>query len=684
MAALSRTDQEFLEQIRLIITEHISNEQFGVSELATRAGMSRSNLLRKVKKLTNLSVSQFIREERLKQAMELLKTSSYNVSEVSYQVGFGSTSYFIKCFRDYYGFSPGEAGKQAAPGKPAVSKQSRIVLKPPVIVLALLLPVLIILAILTWPGSSREEGIEKSIAVLPFKNESEDASNTHLVNGLMEAVLNNLQRIEDLRVISRTSVEKYRDNPQVIPEIARELNVGYLVEGSGQKSGDRILLNIQLIDAATDRQLWAGQYERKVEDIFALQNEIAQRIAAEVQAVITPEEAARIEKVPTENIEAYDLFLQGREYMEKGGDDNLTEAISLFREAIALDPGFALAHANISLSYYFMDVYQAEKRYTAQINSYADRAMLLDPGHELSLIAKGLYYISSGAYEMAVPYLERGLELNPNSLLLINILSDFYTSVIPNTEKYLEYALKALRLEFPSADSVTTSFSYLHIANAFIQTGFTGQAMQYVKRSLAFNPDNLYSVYVKAYISYAEHRDLNKLKSDLLAALSVDSTRLDIVQEVAKTYYYLRDFETAYAYYEAFNRAREQYKLDIYPNEDAKIAVTCDKVGRKEEAKKYFDRFLLYAEQDHSLYRNLSISAYYAYHGDTVQALNYMELFTNESDFQYWILLFFEMDPLVDHISQLPEFKVLFKKITSTFWDQHEAIRSSLEKQGLI
>lgn len=684
MGELSKAEQEFLEQITAIVREQLSNEQFGVSELASKAGMSRSNLLRKVKKLTKLSVSQFIREERLKRSMELLKSSSYNVSEISYQVGFGSTSYFIKCFHDFYGYPPGEAGKRSEINKPEDKGKRRIPAKNLFVFAAFFILAGLVFAIVFWPGNRKVEHIEKSIAVLPFKNESEDASNTYLVNGLMEAVLNNLQRIEDLRVISRTSVEKYRDNPQVISEIARELNVGYLVEGSGQKVGDRILLNIQLIDASTDRHLWAGRYERKVEDIFALQNEIAQSIAAEVKAIITPEEAAQLEKVPTDNIEAYDLFLQGREYMYLGGDENLFKAISLYKEALELDPGFALAHANIAICYYFLDAYQVEKRYSNEINSYADRAMLLDPDLEQSLIAKGIYYINSKEYELALPYLERGLELNPNSIVLINILSDFYTSVIPNTEKYLEYALKALRLEFPSTDSVAVSFSYLHLANAFIQTGFTDEAMKYANKSLAFNPDNLYSIYVKAYISFAMHRDLRTLQADLLEALSIDSTRLDILQEVAKTYYYMRDFETAYEYYNAFNQARELYNLDIYRNENAKIALTCDKLGKKEEAKKYFDSFLNYAEQDHSLYRNLSLSAYYAYHGEMEKALNYMKLFTEETDFQYWILLFYNIDPLVDTISQLPEFKALFEKITSTFWDLHNEIESSLEKQGLI
>jgi len=259
MAELNKSEQAFLDQITSIIQDQISNEQFGVSELAAKVGMSRSNLLRKVKKLTSLSVSQFIRQERLKQGMEILKSSAYTVSEVSYQVGFSSTSYFIKCFHDFYGYPPGKASKHDENRKTEVVKRSIIPGKRWFIVGILLLLLALVFAIVFWPGSDKQEYTNKSIAVLPFKNESEDASNTYLVNGLMESVMNNLQRIEDLRVISRTSVEKYRDNPQVIAEIARELNVGYLVEGSGQKVGDRILLNIQLIDASTDRHLWAGQ-----------------------------------------------------------------------------------------------------------------------------------------------------------------------------------------------------------------------------------------------------------------------------------------------------------------------------------------------------------------------------------------------------------------------------------------
>ena len=273
-------ENEFISRITAIIEENITNEQFGVSELAREIGMSRSNLLRKIKKLTNLSVSQFIRQVRLKNAMEMLKENSANVSEVSYRVGFSSTSYFIKCFREFYGYPPGEVGKQrgnqAEPDKGGTPGKKRIAIISGVFILLLSGALLIFVVNSDEPVPS---GQEKSIAVLPFKNDSNDSTNIYIINGLMESLLDNLQSIEDLRVISRTSVEKYRHNPLTIPEIARELNVSYLVEGSGQKIGNQILLNIQLIEASTDKHLWAERYKREATDIFELQLEVATSIA---------------------------------------------------------------------------------------------------------------------------------------------------------------------------------------------------------------------------------------------------------------------------------------------------------------------------------------------------------------------------------------------------------------------
>ena len=247
MPEFNHLEKDFLSKITQIIEENLSNEKFGVSELANKIAMSRSNLLRKVKKATNLSVSQFISQVRLKNAMELLKQSSFTVSEISYEVGFSSVSYFIKCFHDFYGYPPGEVGKKNDPKEEA--PQYKPIKQRKKVLLFITVPfvtLLILFFIFYNPFTSKQKELEKSIAVLPFINDSDDSSNVYIINGLMESILNNLQKIENLRVISRTSVEKYRNTNKTIPEIAKELNVSYFVEGSGQKIGDKILLNVQL------------------------------------------------------------------------------------------------------------------------------------------------------------------------------------------------------------------------------------------------------------------------------------------------------------------------------------------------------------------------------------------------------------------------------------------------------
>ena len=212
MSNTSKNRSEFIQKAEVIVLEHISNEQFGVSELAEAMNMSRSNLLRKIKKETQLSASQFIRQVRLAKSMELLKQHSFTVSEVSYKVGFGSTSYFIKCFREFYGYPPGEAGKIKIEDEP-IEEQPSLFKKYRWLFLGAASVMLIVLSVFLFMKKDSEPiQAEKSIAVLPFKNESSDSLNLYFVNGLMESSLNNLQKIGDLRVISRTSVEKYMNS----------------------------------------------------------------------------------------------------------------------------------------------------------------------------------------------------------------------------------------------------------------------------------------------------------------------------------------------------------------------------------------------------------------------------------------------------------------------------------------
>ncbi len=193
--------------------------------------------------------------------------------------------------------------------------------------------------------------LEKSIAVLPFINDSPDQENTYFINGVMEEILNNLQKIKDLRIISRTSVEQYRGQKKPISEIAKELGVNYIVEGSGQKYGNAFRLRAQLIMAEHESHLWGESFQQKiteVEDIFNIQTKIAETIADELKAVITPEEKQLIEKVPTSNNEAYEAYLKGRFYLQNVNQNNLDVAQKHFELAKEKDPAFAYAYAGIA------------------------------------------------------------------------------------------------------------------------------------------------------------------------------------------------------------------------------------------------------------------------------------------------------------------------------------------------
>ncbi|HCD52228.1 MAG TPA: AraC family transcriptional regulator [Balneolaceae bacterium] len=683
--------EDFISKITTIIEKKAGDEQFGVSELADAMNMSRSNLLRKIKAATGRSASQYIRRVRLEIAMEMLKEEEFTVSEISWKVGFVSTSYFIKCFREEFGYPPGEVGKQQpelltnvevseAEDREASGYLNKVVALAAVIVLTLSIG---------WAVADRvksdspKEGTEKSIAVLPFKNESSDSSNVYFINGLMESTLSNLQKIEDLRVISRTSVEKFRNSTQTIPEIAEELNTRYLVEGSGQKVGDKVLLHIQLIDAYTDRHVWAEQYSREIADVFSLQNEVATKIATSIEAIITPSEMEQIDKIPTDDLQAYDYYLQAMEHFHRQNKEGLEIAIPLFEKAIERDPEFALAYADLAISYYFLEIYQIDKQYTDLLNLNADKALLYDPKSAESLIAKAFYYMQVGEYRLAVPHLEKALEYNPNSSAVIQTLADLYARYIPNTEKYLEYALKGNQLEIAANDSIQQSYLYLHLSNAFIQNGFVDEAQKYINLSLDYNPNNEFR-YLKPFVTYAKDHDMKKMIRQLVQEFERDTTRLDIMQEIGKAYFFEHQFDSSYIYYSKFVRDRERFGLQIFPNENAKISYVFGKVGETDKAAELFADYEAFCKEDESIYQSINRALLFAHKGEIEQGMEQLKEFAAQNNYQYWVVLFLEDDPLIDPLKSHPDFENTIQRIKDRFRENKATLEEKLEEKGLM
>lgn len=499
----------------------------------------------------------------------------------------------------------------------------------------------------------------------------------------MESTLSKLQKIKDLRVISRSSVEKYRKTDKTIPEMAEELNVNYFVTGSGQKIGDQVLLNIQLIEASTDRQIWTEQYNSKVVDIFDLQNEVAQKIVGSIEVIVTPAELELIERKPTENLQAYDYYLQALDPYYSRTHAGLLQAIGLFEKAIEQDPEFAQAYANIAISYYLLEMFQIEKQHTEKINSYADKALLYDPKSAQSLIAKAFYYIQTKDYQLALPHLKKALEYNPNSSLAVQMLADFYFRLVPDSDKYLEYALKAVQLNVAPNDSVTQSYIYLQLSNALVSSGFIDEALKYINMSLNYNAENYFAPHLKAMIQFAKDGNIDDATNLLLKEWNKDSNRLDILQDIAKLLYVQENYDSAYVYFKIFVEAREKNGQDIYVQENAKIAVVYKKMGFDTKAEELFSDYSDYCDADYSSYKSANLLIKYAYEGKTDQAIEQLRIFSDVDNYQYWFLLI-EGEPLLKPLKSHPDFESIIQKIKDRFWENQARLKESLEEEGLI
>ena len=250
----------------------------------------------------------------------------------------------------------------------------------------------VLLSLRTQNSLSNSGTPEKSIAVLPFENRSEDKANAYFADGIQDEILTRLSNIADLKVISRTSTKQYQSKPANLREIAKQLGVANILEGSVQKVADQVRVNVQLLNAQTDSHLWADIYDRKVTDILGVESEIAKAIAASLQAKLTGREQQALAVKPTNNSEAYDAYLRGLAFEARNDDPR--KAISSYEQAVKLDPNFALAWARLSRGHALLYLrepgdFTAARRDAAQ--NALDRAQKLQPNLPETLLALGYY-----------------------------------------------------------------------------------------------------------------------------------------------------------------------------------------------------------------------------------------------------------------------------------------------------
>jgi TolB-like protein/Tfp pilus assembly protein PilF len=265
-------------------------------------------------------------------------------------------------------------------------------------------------------SSSSNELSPKSIAVLPFDNLSEEKGNAYFAEGIQDEILTRLAKVADLKVISRTSTQRFKSAPEDLPEIAKQLGVTNILEGRVQKANDQVRVNVQLINAMTDAHLWAETYDRKLVDIFAVESEIAKSVADALQVKLTGSEKSSITKAPTENPEAYELYLRGRFFWNKRSGVELRKAIEYFNQAIAKDPNYALAYAGLADSYLLLPNYGSASTQEAVPPARAalKKALELDDSLAEAHASSGLLDLIEVHLDRAIAELERAIELKPN------------------------------------------------------------------------------------------------------------------------------------------------------------------------------------------------------------------------------------------------------------------------------
>ena len=341
----------------------------------------------------------------------------------------------------------------------------------------------------------------KSIAVLPFENLSADKNNAYFADGMQDMILTKLADIGGLRVMSRTATLKYRSHPDDLGHIARQLRVATFLEGSVQKAGNQVLINVQLIDARSGSHLWAQAYKRNLDDIFGVEGEVAQKIAAALNSKLSPAEQRDVAVVPTRNPDAYDAYLRGKHDLDQGEEESnyaarLPSAIESFQRAVKLDPDFALAWAALATSQVrqALHVYDHRQAALREAEANARRALKLAPRlpeAHYAMATVQLFGYNHG--QAARQQLQQALKLRPNYVEALRRMADIELFNAGNLVNALKLAKRAFALDPNNVDSV------IRLSVSYQELGYFDQARTLARRTLALAPENALAYWVLSY-----------------------------------------------------------------------------------------------------------------------------------------------------------------------------------------
>lgn len=467
---LSNTEIVLLDKINQLIDENLDNQSFTSDTICKEFGLSRSQLFRLIKESSDLSISLYIRQRKLQKAKELLVNSELKISEITYAVGIDSPQSFSKFFTQQYNISPTEFRKNLT--KPAEDtpqelpeiEKIREAVQPPmknrkpnywaISMISISLLVLSI-GVYWWQSNSKtalksnevSQNIEKSIAILPFKNLG-NANNSYFSEGIMEQIHSTLASLNELKVISSTSTAQYANTPKSSQQIGQELHVSYLLSGSVLQLDKNVRITVELVEAAEDRVVWSKSFEGDTKNIFDYMSSIAKEVSKALNQKLSTLQRNRFEKMPTQNLAAYNEFLQGQQLLTLRNNDKMAASVVKFDNAIKLDPNFADAYAHKAVAYFVMgnnQLKETEAFYKiAEKNALTAIKLDAENGKAYAVLAHNYGYHNK--WEQAITTFKIALKFSPNDAQ-INYWYSLTIRSIGLMDEAVKYSTKAIELD---------------------------------------------------------------------------------------------------------------------------------------------------------------------------------------------------------------------------------------------
>ncbi len=507
---------------------------------------------------------------------------------------------------------------------------------------------------------------ERSIAVLPFKNVGGDQETAYFANGVTESILNDLSRISSLKVTSRTSTERYRESGLLARSIGRQLDVNYLLEGSVQKYENKVRIVVQLINAGEDKHIWSETYDRDFKDLLNLESEIAGSVAEHLNTLVTPAERQMIEKPATTNMEAYDLYIRGREltniYVNTNNENYLNQALQLFRLSADEDPGFAQPYFGMGALYFYRYGPNSEKYletdFADTVMSLCNHAISLDPNLAEAYCLRGYFKYFMCEYNEAINDQFNAIHLNPNLSLAYLNLGVIYDGAFNDKINALRYLKRAESREksgtYLNSILVNTGEIYLSLLD-------TAKAEFYFKKALKAMPGNYLACNGLANIALYFRKDYNTALAyaDSVCTNYPDSYYCSSMK--GKIYAIMGDFKKSN---EEFEKVRDINKQNhwILLSSSALHGYVLSKIGQTSEAGKFFNDQVNYCQIKERSYNasGYDLAGTYAYLGKNDQSLATFGKFIESGFFgisgtDYRIL----NDPLFNNIRNTEKFKAL-------------------------